>query len=306
MICSMSLIELIEQSAVQLETAGVAFGHGTSNAFDEAAWLVLWQLGLPLDTPLDDQTVLGQMPATQLEQAQVAILLEARIVSRKPAAYLTQEAWLQGVPFYVDERAIVPRSFIAELLVDGTIDAWLGEKTLRVLDLCTGNGSLAVLAAMAYPDVQVDATDISGAALAVARINVAKHALKDRIAVLLSDGLALTQGPYDLILCNPPYVNAQSMALLPAEYRAEPSLALDGNRQGGTDGMDFIRTLLRDAPAHMTRDAVLVLEIGNERGHFEAAFPRLEVVWLPTSAGTDQVLLVTAHALRAVSAARLK
>ena len=306
MICSMSLIELIEQSAVQLETAGVAFGHGTSNAFDEAAWLVLWQLGLPLDTPLDGQTVLGQMPVTQLEQAQVAILLEARIVSRKPAAYLTHEAWLQGVPFYVDERAIVPRSFIAELLVDGTIDAWLGEKTLRVLDLCTGNGSLAVLAAMAYPDVQVDATDISGAALAVARINVAKHALKDRIAVLLSDGLALTQGPYDLILCNPPYVNAQSMALLPAEYRAEPSLALDGNRQGGTDGMDFIRTLLRDAPAHMTRDAVLVLEIGNERGHFEAAFPRLEVVWLPTSAGTDQVLLVTAHALRAVSAARLK
>ena len=306
MICSMSLIELIEQSAVQLETAGVAFGHGTSNAFDEAAWLVLWQLGLPLDTPLDDQTVLGQMPATQLEQAQVAILLEARIVSRKPAAYLTHEAWLQGVPFYVDERAIVPRSFIAELLVDGTIDAWLGEKTLRVLDLCTGNGSLAVLAAMAYPDVQVDATDISGAALAVARINVAKHALKDRIAVLLSDGLALTQGPYDLILCNPPYVNAQSMALLPAEYQAEPALALDGNREGGTDGMDFIRTLLRDAPAHMTRDAVLVLEIGNERGHFEAAFPRLEVVWLPTSAGTDQVLLVTAHALRAVSAARLK
>ena len=295
----MSLIELIEQSAVQLKTAGVAFGHGTSNAFDEAAWLVLWQLGLPLDTPLDDQTVLGQMPATQLEQAQVAILLEARIASRKPAAYLTHEAWLQGVPFYVDERAIVPRSFIAELLVDGTIDAWLGEKTLRVLDLCTGNGSLAVLAAMAYPDVQVDATDISGAALAVARINVDKHALKDRIAVLLSDGLALTQGPYDLILCNPPYVNAQSMALLPAEYQAEPALALDGNREGGTDGMDFIRTLLRDAPAHMTRDAVLVLEIGNERGHFEAAFPRLEVVWLPTSAGTDQVLLVTADALQA-------
>ena len=297
----MSLIELIEQSAVQLETAGVAFGHGTSNAFDEAAWLVLWQLGLPLDTPLDDQTVLGQMPVTQLEQAQVAILLEARIVSRKPAAYLTHEAWLQGVPFYVDERAIVPRSFIAELLVDGTIDAWLGEKTLRVLDLCTGNGSLAVLAAMAYPEVQVDATDISGAALAVARINVDKHALKHRIALLRSDGLPSTAKLYHLILCNPPYVNAKSMALLPAEYRAEPAVALDGNFQGGTDGMDFIRTLLRDAPAHMTRDAVLVLEIGNERGHFEAAFPRLEVVWLPTSAGTDQVLLVTVDALQAQS-----
>jgi ribosomal protein L3 glutamine methyltransferase len=296
----MSLIELIEQSAAQLEAAGVAFGHGTSNAFDEAAWLVLWQLGLPLDTPLDDQTVLAKMPVAQLEQAQVAILLEARIVSRKPAAYLTHEAWLQGIPFYVDERAIVPRSFIAELLVDGTIDAWLGEETHRVLDLCTGNGSLAVLAAMAYPDVQVDATDISGAALAVAQINVDKHGLKHRITLLRSDGLPSTTKPYDLILCNPPYVNAKSMALLPPEYQAEPSLALDGNREGGTDGMDFIRTLLRDAPAHMTADAVLVLEIGNERDHFEAAFPKLDVVWLPTSAGMDQVLLVTVESLLAL------
>ena len=302
----MSLIELIEQSAAQLENVGLAFGHGAQNAFDEAAWLVLWQLGLPLDTPLDDQTVLGQMPVSQLEQAQVAILLEARIVSRKPAAYLTQEAWLQGVPFYVDERAIVPRSFIAELLVDGTIDAWLGEETHHVLDLCTGNGSLAVLAAMAYPDVQVDASDISGAALAVARINVDRHALQSRITLVKSDGFSSAKKAYDLVLCNPPYVNAQSMALLPAEYRAEPALALDGNSEGGTDGMDFIRKLLRDAPAHMTPDSVLVLEIGNERDHFEAAFPTLEVVWLPTSAGSDQVLLVTAHALRTVSAAPLK
>jgi ribosomal protein L3 glutamine methyltransferase len=301
----MSLIELIEKSATQLENAGLAFGHGTQNAFDEAAWLVLWQLGLPLDTPLDGQTVLGQMPVTQLEQAQVAVLLEARTVSRKPAAYLTQEAWLQGVPFYVDERAIVPRSFIAELLVDGTIDAWLGEEAHRVLDLCTGNGSLAVLAAMAYPDVQIDATDISGAALAVAQINVEKHALKHRIKLLRADGLPSTTKPYDLILCNPPYVNAESMALLPAEYRAEPALALDGNSDGGTDGMDFIRRLLRDAPARMTADGVLVLEVGNERRHFEAAFPKLEVVWLPISAGSDQVLLVTANALRAASSSLL-
>ena len=316
---SMSLIELIEQSAAELEDAGVAFGHGTTNAFDEAAWLVLWQLGLPLDTPLhkprgkSSRTASGKASGTSLkgpdslanraiapeEYAQVATILKARVESRKPAAYLTHEAWLQGVPFYVDERAIVPRSFIAELLADGAIDAWFGEHAGRVLDLCTGNGSLAVLAAMAYPEVMVDASDVSADALAVARINVAKHALQDRIAVLLSDGLASTQGPYDLILCNPPYVNAHSMAALPAEYRAEPALALDGNRQGGTDGMDFIRTLLRDALAHMTPDAVLVLEIGNERDHFEAAFPMLEVVWLPTSAGTDQVLLVTAGALLA-------
>ena len=295
----MSLIELIEQSAAQLESAGAGFGHGTTNAFDEAAWLVLWQLGLPLDTPLDGQTLLAKMPVGEVEQAQVAVLLEARIVSRKPAAYLTREAWLQGVPFYVDERAIVPRSFIAELLVDGTIDAWLGEETHRVLDLCTGNGSLAVLAAMAYPDVAVDASDISGAALEVAQINVNRHALQHRINVLKADGLPSQTKPYDLILCNPPYVNAKSMGALPAEYQAEPALALDGNRHGGSDGMDFIRILLHQAPAHLTVEGVLVLEIGNERRHFEAAFPRLDVVWLPTSAGTDQVLLVTAAALQA-------
>ena len=295
----MSLIELIEQSAAQLESAGAGFGHGTTNAFDEAAWLVLWQLGLPLDTPLDGQTLLAKMPVGEVEQAQVAVLLEARIVSRKPTAYLTREAWLQGVPFYVDERAIVPRSFIAELLVDGTIDAWLGEETHRVLDLCTGNGSLAVLAAMAYPDVAVDASDISGAALEVAQINVDRHALQHRINVLKADGLPSQTKPYDLILCNPPYVNAKSMGALPAEYRAEPALALDGNRHGGSDGMDFIRILLHQAPAHLTAEGVLVLEIGNERRHFEAAFPRLDVVWLPTSAGTDQVLLVTAAALQA-------
>jgi ribosomal protein L3 glutamine methyltransferase len=220
-------------------------------------------------------------------------LVAVRIRSRKPAAYLTRQAWLQGVPFYVDERSIVPRSFIAELLVDGGIDPWLGANTKRVLDLCTGNGSLAVLAAMVYPEVAVDAADISADALAVARINVEKHGLQDRIRLLQSDGLQSVREPYDLILCNPPYVNAQSMAELPAEFRAEPLVAL----AGGADGMDFIRSLLRDAPAHMSPQAVLVLEIGNERSNFEAAFPRLEVVWLETSAGEDQVLLVTRESL---------
>ena len=293
----MSVLELIEQSATQLETAGVAFGHGTTNAFDEAAWLVLWQLGLPLDSPLDGPDSVAKRAVAPEKRAEIAILLIARIKTRKPAAYLTQEAWLQGVPFYVDERAIVPRSFIAELLVDGGIDYWLGDHTQRVLDLCTGNGSLAVLAAMVYPDVQVEASDVSADALAVARINVDKHSLQERITLVTSDGLTRTPGPYDLILCNPPYVNAQSMAALPPEYKAEPALALDGNLQGGTDGMDFIRGLLRDAPAHMSPQAVLVLEVGNERDFFEAAFPFLEVVWLQTSAGEDQVLLATREAL---------
>jgi ribosomal protein L3 glutamine methyltransferase len=284
-----TVIELIEAGAQQFDAAGLVYGHGTSNAFDEAAWLVLWQLGLPLD----DLDSVAARAVTAAEQAQVTALLQERISTRKPAAYLTREAWLQGVPFYVDERAIVPRSFIAELLANGNIDAWLGVHTQRVLDLCTGNGSLAVLAALAWPEVSVDGADLSTDALAVARINVDKHGLQDRVTLLPSDGLANVRGPYDLILCNPPYVNAQSMSALPAEYRAEPELAL----AGGSDGMDFIRRLLAEAPAQMSEHAVLVLEIGNEREHFEAAFPRLEAAWLETSAGDEQVLLITREAL---------
>ena len=285
----MNVLQLIEQSAAQLETAGVSFGHGTTNAFDEAAWLVMWKLGLPLD----DLDSVENMPLAPEQTARVATLLEARILTRKPAAYLTQEAWLQGVPFYVDERAIVPRSFIAELLVDGGIDYWLREESHRLLDLCTGNGSLAVLAAMVYPDVHVTASDLSADALAVARINVDRHNLQARVTLVESDGLDHLDGPFDLILCNPPYVNSQTMATLPVEYQAEPALALEG----GKDGMDFVRKLLHGVSAKMAPLAVLVLEIGNEREHFEAAFPALEVVWLDTSAGEDQVLLVTRETL---------
>ncbi|HRM00932.1 MAG TPA: 50S ribosomal protein L3 N(5)-glutamine methyltransferase [Acidovorax sp.] len=283
---------LVESGAQQLTAAGVSFGHGTANAHDEAVWLVLWCLGLPLDT---DLASMANQPVEPVDQARVATLFDKRIATRKPAAYLTQEAWLQGVPFYVDERAIVPRSFIAELLVDGGADEYLSDQTHRVLDLCTGNGSLAVLAAMAWPEVQVTGADISEGALAVARINVDKHGLQDRIALQLSDGLAAVPGPWDLILCNPPYVNAASMAQLPAEYRAEPELAL----AGGADGMDFVRQLFADAPACMSEDAVIILEIGNERAYFEAAFPQLPVFWLDTSSGEDQVLLVTRRALAA-------
>ena len=284
-----SVIELVEAGATQLTEAGVAFGHGTVNAFDEAAWLVLWQLRLPIDD-LDSVVDRAVSPA---DEAKVVALLQRRIDTRQPAAYLTKEAWLQGVSFYVDERAIVPRSFIAELIVDGSIDYWLDEQTQRVLDLCTGNGSLAVLAAMTYPDVSVIAADISTEALEVAAINVTRHALDERITLVASDGLARIAGLFDLIFCNPPYVNTSSMQALPAEYRAEPALAL----AGGTDGMDFIRTLFETAPAKMSESAVLVLEIGNERAHFEAAFPKLQAVWLETSAGEDQVLLLTRETL---------
>jgi ribosomal protein L3 glutamine methyltransferase len=291
----MTLIELITAQAARLKESGVSFGHGTANAFDEAAWLVMWALGMSIDA-LENH---AQDALDGAAVAKAAELIDQRIAMRVPAAYLTREAWLQNVPFYIDERSIVPRSFIAELLADGEgtgiLDAWLSDVTHTVLDLCTGNGSLAVIAALAYPEIVVDAADVSADALAIARINVDRHGLGRRIALLESDLCADVRGPYDLILCNPPYVNARSMAALPAEYRAEPALAL----AGGEDGMDLVRRIVLEAPAHMTTDAVLVLEIGNERRHFERAFPRLEVAWLETSAGADQVLVVTRTALAA-------
>ena len=301
----MDLKELIHASANRLDEAKVAFGHGTLNAQDEAAWLVLWQLKLPLDLDFTDDMLRTQEQATALNlnlnvadisaahiQACQA-LIEQRIHTRKPAAYLTQEAWLQGIPFYVDERSIVPRSFIAELIAEGAFDAWLSETSHSFLDLCTGNGSLAVLCAMAYPEIEVIGADISKDALAVAKINVEQHQLSHRIQLVESDGLQGLTQTFDCIICNPPYVCEASMQGLPAEFKAEPLLAL----AGGTDGMDFIRQLFLDLPDRMNHKAILVLEIGNEREHFEAAFPRLEAVWLETTAGEDQVLLVTKEAL---------
>jgi ribosomal protein L3 glutamine methyltransferase len=314
---TLTLADCVSQVAQQLVDAGVAFGQGTTNAYDEAAWLVLWKLGLPLDTPLTEAAESLQRgasdtaaqpleaplvternrPLTPGEQAEIATLTRARIEARQPAAYLTREAWLQGVSFYVDERTIVPRSLIAEVLVEGALDYWLSDDTHRVLDLCTGNGSLAIIAAMTYPDVLVQASDVSAQALEVARINVERHGLHARVSLRECSGLPKGGTHYDLILCNPPYVNADSMAALPPEFLAEPRLALNGNANGGRDGMDFIRQLLVDAPACMSDEAILVLEVGHERSHFDAAFPGLEVYWLATSAGEDQVLLVTRGAL---------
>jgi ribosomal protein L3 glutamine methyltransferase len=274
----MKLLTLIDSASAQLDSAALSFGHGTTNAFDEAAWLVLWQLGLPLDA-LDAQ---AERSINAVEQSAVQALIDKRIRTRKPAAYLTGEAWLQGVPFYVDERVIVPRSLIAEPLADGTLDAWLSADTHRVLDLCTGNGSLAILAALAWPDVVVHATDLSADALAVAQRNVQRHGLADRITLAQGDGLQAAPGRYDLILCNPPYVNNASMLALPSEFKAEPRMAL----AGGDDGMDFVRPLLAQVAHHLTPHGVLVLEI---------------VVWLPTSAGDDQVLLIESSALNPIS-----
>ena len=291
----MKLLDLVTEQAARLKQAGVSFGHGTGNAFDEAAWLVLWALGRDLDA-LEDHAQ-DELDAAALEKARG--LVTRRIESRVPAAYLTQEAWLQNVPFHVDERTIVPRSYIAELLADGEgtglLDAWLTDRTRRVLDLCTGNGSLAVICALAYPEMTIDASDVSAEALAVARRNVERHGLADRITLIESDLYARVRGPYDLILCNPPYVTNANLASLPPEYRAEPRLAL----AGGADGMNLVRPIVGEAAAHLSNDGVLVLEVGHERANFERAFPRLEVAWLETSGGDDCVLVATREALAA-------
>jgi len=289
----MTLGQLLADCTRRLTQAGVSFGHGTTCAADEAAWLVLWSLELPLESDLH---ALQQQVITPAQQARVNALLEQRISTRKPLAYLTQEVWLQTVPFYIDARSIVPRSLIAEILASGSVDNWLSENTRQVLDLCTGNASLACLAAMAWPHIHVTASDISAEALAVARINVERHQLQERVTLVQSDGLAGLRGPWDLIICNPPYVNSKSMAALPPEYQAEPALAL----AGGADGMDFIRRLLNEAAACMREEAILLLEIGNERDHFEAAFPQLPVFWQETSAGCDQVVLIPRTALRTI------
>ena len=285
----MTPVELIHHGSQALTQAGVSFGQGTLNAEDEAAWLVLWALNLPLDT---DTSTLNS-PVSEAESETVLSLLRKRIESRQPLAYLTGEAWLQGVSFHVDERCLIPRSLIAEVIAHGSMDPWLHPDSQRALDMCSGGGSLAVLVALAYPAFHVDALDISADALAVAQINIERHGLQDRITACLSDGLTQAKGEYDLIVCNPPYVNTQSMAGLPDEFLHEPALAL----AGGNDGMDFIRSLLKHAPHYMTNDGVMVLEIGHEIEHFHAAFPSLDMTYLSTSAGDEQVLLITKQAL---------
>jgi ribosomal protein L3 glutamine methyltransferase len=293
----MTLVELVVAQSERLKQAGVSFGHGTGNAFDEAAWLVTWAIGAPIDA-LETR---GQRPVEPADVARAEALVSRRIETRQPAAYLTGEAWLQNVSFTIDARAIVPRSYIAELLADveeaGTLDAWLSERTRRVLDLCTGNGSLAVIAALAYPEIEVDAADISADALALARINVARHGLEKRIRIVESDLFSALPDRYDLIVCNPPYVPDARMRALPAEYRAEPALAL----AGGEDGMDLVRRIVADVPDHLSDIGVLVLEVGHERAAFEAAFPRLECAWLETSAGDDAVVLIERQALQLLS-----
>jgi ribosomal protein L3 glutamine methyltransferase len=254
--------------------AGLAFGHGTTNAYDEAAYLLLHALHLPLDRlePFFDARL------TQAERAQVAQLLERRIDRRVPAAYLTHEAWLGDFRFYVDERVLIPRSFIAELLPDG-LSSYVGaaQDVATVLDLCTGSGCLAILLAYAYPAADVDAVDVATDALAVAQRNVADYGLADRINLIRSD-----------LFSNLAYVTTVAMAALPAEYRHEPRVAL----AGGEDGLDAVRTILEQAPRFLNPEGTLVVEVGHNRPGVELAFPRLPLVWLETATDSDSVFLV--------------
>ena len=284
--------DMLRLAVSRFTAAKLSFGHGSANAYDEAAYLVLHTLNLPLDTldPFLDARLLPE------EIDAVHKVIDRRVNERVPAAYITHEAFMHGLRFYVDSRVIVPRSFIGELLQDG-LEPWVGDtgQIGPVLELCTGSGCLPIIAAHVWPHARIDAVDISSDALEVARRNVADYKMEDRITLYEGDLYAPlpSTATYDVILTNPPYVNEQSMRDLPPEYMAEPRIAL----AGGDDGMDVVRRIIAGAKKRLNPGGALVVEIGNERENVEAAFPDLDIVWLSVSAGDDQVFLVTYEAL---------
>jgi ribosomal protein L3 glutamine methyltransferase len=291
---SLTLDQCIDQITAQLEAADLHYGHGAIDAQSEALWIASKQLDL---SPADALNHLEQiMTAEQIAKA--FEVTESRISSRKPLAYILGEAWLMGVPFFASEQSIVPRSWIAELIVDGSLEPWLPADG-KALDLCTGNGSLAILLALTCPDIHVSACDISLPALAVASRNIDRHGLNSQIELFEGDLWNALPEPhednrFDLIICNPPYVNANSMNALPAEYHAEPAIAL----AGGDDGMDLIRKIIAGAPDYLSERGAILIEIGNEYEHFKNAFPQIPVIWMEVSAGEEQVLLIQAEDLR--------
>ena len=284
--------DLLRYAVTRFNTAKLFFGHGSSNALDEAAYLILHTLKLPLDKldPFFDAKLLPQ------EIDAVLKVIDRRATDRLPAAYITNEAWLSGYRFYVDERVIVPRSFIAELIPE-LFSPWVEdpEAVTNILELCTGSGCLPIMLADAFPNAHIDTVDISPDALAVARRNVDDYELQNRITLIESDLYAnVPKKKYDLIITNPPYVNTDSMGKLPQEYRCEPRIAL----AGGADGMDLVRKIVAGAAQRLTKRGILMVEVGNERAYADAAFPELELMWLTTSAGDDMVFLLTADQLK--------
>jgi ribosomal protein L3 glutamine methyltransferase len=284
--------DVLRYAVGRFNASGIAFGQGVSTAVDEAVFLILESLHLPVDdvNPWLDARLMEE------ERAGLLKLIETRISSRKPAAYLLNKTYVQGVPFYVDERVIVPRSYIGELLFSGSFEDAIAEpeRIGRILDLCTGSGCLAILAARLFPRAKIDATDVSGEALEVARRNVRKHDLDDRIAIYEGDLYEpLKNQRYDLILTNPPYVDAEAMARLPAEFRHEPALALDG----GKDGLDVVRRILAGAPKHLTREGAIVCEVGRGRPVLEREYSDLDFLWLDTEESSGEVFLITREGL---------
>ena len=291
---SLTVNQCIDEIAQKLEAANLHYGHGAIDAQSEALWLVSKQLDLSPTEALDH---LGDSITNAQKQKAFAVAAE-RISTRKPLAYILGEAWLMGVPFFSSDQSIVPRSWIAELIVDGSLEPWLPAGG-KALDLCTGNGSLAILLALSCPDIHVSACDISLPALSVAARNVDRHSLNSQVELLDGDLWNALPEPnednlFDLIICNPPYVNANSMSALPLEYHAEPSLAL----AGGEDGMDLIRRIIAHAPDYLSERGAILLEIGNEYENFKKAFPQIPVIWMEVSAGEEQVLLIQAEDLR--------
>jgi ribosomal protein L3 glutamine methyltransferase len=283
---------LIHQGAALFTREGLAFAHGTDNAEDEAAALVLHTLGIGYDQP---DSVLDQ-PLSDAQCASVQALLEARVSTRKPAAYLVNEAWFAGLSFYVDERVLVPRSPIAELIEAGFYP-WIDpQRVNRVLDLCTGSGCIAVAAALAFPDADIDAADISGDALDVARINIRRHGVEEQVKPVLSDVFSGLAGQvYDVIVSNPPYVPVQEMKLLSAEFRHEPELGL----AAGFDGMDVVVRILQDAARHLADAGILVVEVGHYRDILSALLPEVPFMWLDFEYGGEGVFLLDAGQLNA-------
>ncbi len=288
--------EFFRFAVEQFEKAKLSYGHGTANARDEAAFIILEGLHLPIDA-LEPYANRQLSPS---EQARLATLIHDRIATRKPAPYLLHRAYMHGHGFYVDERAIVPRSYIGEILADPALIGEGGvlipgtDAVTSVLDLCTGSACLAILAALAFPNAIVDAADISRDALDVAAINVRDHGMENRIRLIEGDLYAPLAGrTYDLILANPPYVDAEGMAALPPEYRAEPALAL----AGGEAGIDLANRIVKDAAAHLNPRGGLICEVGRAGLEMEKAFPALEMLWLDTEASTGEVFWADHDAL---------
>lgn len=285
----------IRYAVSQFEASDIFYGHGADNSYDETVWLIMSGLHLPMDT-LDNFL---DASITTAERKHLAYLIEQRVTKHTPTAYLVREAWLHDFKFYVDERVIVPRSFIAELLLDDSLSAWIEypEMIESAADICTGSGCLGILLAHAFPSAMVDVIDISPDAIAVSNINIANYGLEDQITAIESDMFSALAGKtYDVIISNPPYVDAPSMATLPTEYRNEPQLALGS----GDAGLDHTHTILREAANYLSHDGVLIVEIGHNRDALLDAYPDVSFVWLETSGGDQFVFLLTKAQLLAI------